>query len=133
MSVFSGILTRLRFRDSSPGCGSIPAVEPGAGAEQLLREEFVIIFKHSTACPVSWAAHAQVTRFLRANPGAPVRLVQAIQNRPLSQQIAAATGVRHESPQILALRRGEVVGFVSHGQITAESLGQLLATADTPK
>jgi bacillithiol system protein YtxJ len=133
MSVLSSILTRWGLKDSSAGCGSIPSVAPGTGVNELLGEDFVIIFKHSTACPVSWAAHTQVSRFLRENPGAPVRLVRVIQERPLSQQIAAATGVRHESPQILALRRGEVVAAVSHGNITAESLSQLLAPANAAK
>ena len=133
MSVFSSILSRWGLKDNFAGCGSIPPVAAGTGVDELLREEFVIIFKHSTACPVSWAAHGQVTKFLRENPGAPVRLVRVIQERPLSQQIAAATGIRHESPQILALRRGEVVASVSHGHITAESLNQLLAPASAAK
>jgi bacillithiol system protein YtxJ len=94
--------------------------------EDLLRERFLMIFKHSTACPVSWAAHAQVTRFLRDNPGAPVKMVRVIQERALSQGIAAATGVRHESPQLIALREGEVVARASHGQITAEKLKSVL-------
>jgi bacillithiol system protein YtxJ len=126
MSLFTEILGRWARKRASSTCAAIPAVDPRTGAEDLLREEFVMIFKHSTACPVSWAAHGQVTRFLRENPGAPVRLVRVIQERPLSRKIALATGVRHESPQIIALRRGEVVGSASHGQITSERLRQIV-------
>jgi bacillithiol system protein YtxJ len=91
----------------------------------LLREEFVIVFKHSTACPVSWAAHAHVSRFLRENPDAPIRMVRVIQERALSQKVAEVTGVRHESPQIIVLRSGEVVASTSHGRITHDSLNEM--------
>jgi len=112
---------------SAPTPGSIPALKANADVDDLLREDFVILFKHSTACPVSWAAHSQVTRFVRENPEAPVRMVRVIQERALSQEIAEATGIRHESPQILVLRGGEVVAAASHGNITFDSLNQIMA------
>jgi bacillithiol system protein YtxJ len=109
----------------------IPQLRVDACVDDLLREEFVMIFKHSTSCPVSWAAHAQVTRFLKENPQAPIKLVRVIQERALSQKIAMRTGVRHESPQVIALRAGEVVASPSHGQITAEKLRALLEKSVT--
>jgi bacillithiol system protein YtxJ len=126
MSVFGGIFGRWTRRRGAACPEPVPALSSGTSVDELLREELVIIFKHSSACPVSWAAHAQVTRFLRANPGAPVRLLPVIKERPLSQRIAAATGLRHESPQIIMLRQGAVVGSASHGAITCEGLSQML-------
>jgi bacillithiol system protein YtxJ len=40
----------------------------------------------------------------------------------LSNQLAASTGVRHESPQILVFRRGNVTSHTSHEQITVDYL-----------
>jgi bacillithiol system protein YtxJ len=108
---------------------AMPALDESTTLDELLRDELVILFKHSTACPVSWAAHSQVTRFLKVHPEARVRMVAVIKERPLSQKIAAVTGIRHESPQVIVLRRGEVVGSASHGEITVDTLSELLADA----
>ena len=108
---------------------AIPALEGSSALEDLMHGELVVLFKHSTACPVSWAAHSQVTRFLRAHPEVHVRLIPVIRERSLSQKIAAITGIHHESPQVIVLRRGEVVGSVSHGDITADALTEMLADA----
>jgi bacillithiol system protein YtxJ len=110
-------------------CEVIPVLEEGAGLEEVMRGDLVLLFKHSAACPVSWAAHSQVTRFLGAHPEAQVRMIPVLKERQLSQKIAAATGIRHESPQVIALRRGEVVDSASHGEITADRLSEMLSEA----
>ena len=122
MSFLGGIFGSRRKEGAAPP-GSIPVLE--GSVDRLLREDSVIVFKHSTACPMSWAAHAHVTKFLRENPDAPVRMVKVIQERVLSQKIAEATGVRHESPQIIVLRGGEVAASASHGRITLDSLNEM--------
>jgi bacillithiol system protein YtxJ len=48
--------------------------------------------------------------------------VQAIQQRPLSQQIAQRTGVAHESPQVLLFQNGQVVWQASQGRIHEEAM-----------
>jgi bacillithiol system protein YtxJ len=117
-------------RKGEPAATAVPAEE---SVEALLSAGLLVVFKHSTACPMSWAAQAQISRFERENPGVPVRTVRVIQERPLSLAIAEATGVRHESPQVLVLRRGEVLDTASHGEITAERLAQMLAEAGVAK
>lgn len=129
MSVLSDLFARWGRKDSADPCASLSSLAACTDVDELMREDLVAIFKHSTACPVSWAAHSQVTRFLRENPGAPVRMVRVIQERALSQKIAAAIGLRHESPQLIVLRRGEVISSASHGQITAENLNHMLSAA----
>jgi bacillithiol system protein YtxJ len=129
MGFFDRWISKSGGGDSNPepaAPGGIQQLRADANVDALLGEEFVLIFKHSTSCPVSWAAHAQVTRFLKENPNAHVKLVRVIQERALSQKIAAATGVRHESPQIIALRAGKVLATASHGSITVARLGKLL-------
>jgi bacillithiol system protein YtxJ len=106
-----------------------PAIPEAASVSELMSAGCVLVFKHSTACPMSWAAHSQVTRMAKENPGLTVRMVRVIQERALSAAIAEATGVRHESPQLIVLRRGEVVGTAAHGGITCEKIGAMLETA----
>ncbi|MDQ6665140.1 MAG: bacillithiol system redox-active protein YtxJ [Acidobacteriota bacterium] len=92
----------------------------------LLGQDLLILFKHSNACPVSWAAYSEVRRFQRARPEMPVHLVSVRQERELARYIVERTGIRHESPQIIVVRRGAVVGTGSHGEITSDFLTSLL-------
>lgn len=105
---------------------------PGSAAEQeaarlLASDQPLLLFKHSRTCPISHAAHAQLEAFRRAHPAAPVRVVVVQDERPLSQAIEAATGVRHESPQALVVHQGRVTWHASHGAITAHRLAAALA------
>lgn len=88
----------------------------------------LLIFKHSTACPISAAAHEQYKIFLRERVGAkpPCALVRVIEERPVSREIEARLSVRHESPQAIWVRDGAARGSLSHGAITAASLRELI-------
>ena len=112
-----------RERTGSP---NVPELTTNQEYEDLLQRDLVIVFKHSPACGVSWVAHSEVIRFLRNQPDAPIYLVCVRRRRDLSRYIAQSTGVVHESPQILILRKGQVVGAASHDEITADSLLALL-------
>lgn len=96
-----------------------------AECEALLGQEFAVIFKHSNACLVSRHALRTVLRFHSQRRNFPVHLISVIDFPTLSQFIAVQTGVRHESPQILALRRGKVFAYASHWDITTEFLMDL--------
>ena len=80
--------------------------------------EPVLIFKHSTTCPISAHAYREMSR-LDAGPARQIFLVVVQTARPLSNEIARRTGVRHESPQAIVLSRGEAVWTASHYDITA--------------
>ena len=90
--------------------------------EEVRGNEVAILYKHSTRCPTSWSAKRQVERFLDLSTGTPVYVVDVIQNRSLSKQIAEDLGVKHESPQAILMRSGEVIAHVSHRQITVQLL-----------
>jgi bacillithiol system protein YtxJ len=90
--------------------------------EQLFarsHEEPVVIFKHSNTCPISAMAYSRMKQF-----GDGVSLLVVQQSRELSRQVETRTGVRHESPQVLVLRRGQTVWTASHFDITAEAVQQ---------
>jgi bacillithiol system protein YtxJ len=78
----------------------------------------VLLFKHSTTCPISAHAYREMSR-LDAGAAREVALVVVQTARPLSNEIASRTGVRHESPQAIVLRRGRPVYTASHYDITA--------------
>ena len=69
-----------------------------------------------------WRPRGEVETFLRQQPNLTAFTVDVRAQRPLSQQIAARSGVEHESPQIIVLRRGVPIWSVSHYDITAEAL-----------
>jgi len=74
-----------------------------------------------------------VERFLERGTGVPVYLVDVIQNRSLSQQIAKDLDVRHESPQAILMRSGEVLKHASHRHITAQLLDSWVGELRTPE
>jgi len=47
-----------------------------------------------------------------------VALVEVQSARDLSREIAASTGIEHESPQVIILRNGEPSGTLSHWEIS---------------
>jgi bacillithiol system protein YtxJ len=85
------------------------------------QNERVVLFKHSTTCPISAAAYEQVIKF-EEQTKTPIALVRVIEERALSNDIAAQFGVRHQSPQALVIDHGKVTWHDSHYQITQASL-----------
>ena len=90
----------------------------------------VIVFKHSTTCPISARAHSEYESFLQADEtDAACYLVKVIENRDVSNQIEADTGVKHESPQVFLIQNNEVCWHTSHSNITADSINDALQSA----
>ena len=97
--------------------------------EQILKRsktDPVVIFKHSTQCPISSAAYQEFKRFADSAGNQPCGIVLVIENRELSNTIASRLGVPHESPQAIVVRDGQPVWKASHWSITAESLADAL-------
>ena len=84
----------------------------------------VLVFKHSTRCPVSARAYEAVQRHLggRAAGGPPFYLVKVVESRPVSTRIAEALGVEHQSPQLILVRGRAAVWSTSHLNITEERI-----------
>lgn len=101
------------------GYTEITSVEEWKGVLEESKENAVLLFKHSTTCPVSAHAYGEFTSF-----DWPVKayLVKVIQNRAASNEIERDLGVRHESPQAFLINKGEVVWNASHWKITSKDL-----------
>lgn len=97
--------------------------------DEVRQAELAIIYKHSPICPVSWSAQREVTRFVEHNPSAQVYVVNVVQDRALSRQLADDLGVRHESPQVILMQSGDARNHASHHEITAQLLETWAAEA----
>ncbi len=92
--------------------------------EWLPRSGAVVLFLHAPRCGISVRAYRQVARL-----GGEVGLVDVACDHDVKEAIAERTGVRHESPQVIVLRRGRVVWVGSHGAITTAAVARACAIA----
>jgi bacillithiol system protein YtxJ len=88
----------------------------------------LVVFKHSTTCPVSANAYQEFNQYLDGRPREDVEyvLVKVIESRPVSNQIAEDTSVKHESPQIIFIEKKEKVWTTSHWSITKAHITAVL-------
>ena len=97
--------------------------------KDVLGREFAIIFKHSPLCDLSLNAYQVVTEFCRAQPDQDVFLISVLGSPEVSRYVTQHTALQHESPQVLAIRRGEVIAHASHRRINAAFFKSVLSTA----
>lgn len=90
--------------------------------EAIKKQDVAILFKHSSTCPVSWAAQAEVKRFSAKHPEVPVYTLIVQEQRDLSRQVAEWSGIRHESPQVFVLKQGKIVANDSHEGVNVDFL-----------
>lgn len=110
--------------EASRQAAKLVEIEDAGALEEMFarsNDAPVILFKHSTTCPISAHAHRQMSRLDRA-VSAEIALVVVQKARAVSNQVAERTGLRHESPQAIVLRGGRPVWSASHFDITAEAV-----------
>jgi bacillithiol system protein YtxJ len=103
-------------------------VEDGAALDALLarsHESPVLLFKHSSTCPISARAYRQMQEVK-----SPVSIVVVQRSRDISREVESRTGVQHETPQALVLRNGQAVWTASHFEITADAVERALRNAE---
>ena len=91
-------------------------------------EHPVAVFKHSIACPISARGQREFVA-LEEDGDPPLYAVVVQYARDLSDHIEKTLGVRHETPQALLIKDGEVVYHASHRAITTEALREALSDA----
>ncbi len=88
----------------------------------------VVMFKHSETCGASAYAHEEVLALLTAsNLGAEIYLVSVQRSPAISNAIEKRFTLRHESPQVLIIRRGVVAWHASHHRVNSDELSAALA------
>ena len=93
------------------------------------QEEPIILYKHSSTCPLSAAARREMEQFVQEED-VPVYEVVVQEARPASNRIAEELGIRHETPQVILLDRGRPLFDASHRDITTQTVRQALPTPD---
>ena len=102
-----------------------------ADAEAMLAEsqrQPVLLFKHSSTCPVSFAAQAEIDAFEASEDAPPCYVVVVQKARAVSAYVADALDVRHETPQAVLIDAGTAVYSASHGRIRAAALATAART-----
>lgn len=84
-----------------------------------------LIFKHSERCIVSRTMMKDFMKFYQYNPDRFIYMVvDVIENRKLSNEIAQAYKVIHQSPQILLIKNGQCLFNESHNNINFNHVEQ---------
>ncbi len=91
---------------------------------QPTNDKIILLFKHSTRCPVSTAAENNFLRFAEHEAAKELLIVHLdlIAHREVSNAIATKLGVAHQSPQAFFINHGKAVWHRSHLAITEEEL-----------
>lgn len=105
-------------------------LEGTADVDGILQEEVAVLYKHSPICGLSSRALREVRGFAAARPALPIYLVNVITRRDLSRLIEERTGIRHESPQAIVLRRGQPTWHASHRAVTKDALADAVDPPD---
>lgn len=85
----------------------------------------VLIFKHSTTCPISTDVYNGLS-----DVSGEVNVIVVQNSRPLSNEVAERTGVRHESPQAMVLVDRKPVYHASHYDVSSEEINRYLRNED---
>lgn len=82
-----------------------------------------VIYKHSFSCGISMFAKLKVEEVMKdASDEAEFYLIDVRQSRGASNLVAEQSGIRHESPQVIVIKKGEIIWHASHGAIDETSL-----------
>ena len=100
-------------------------------ADEVSFEKPVVLFKHSTRCPVSTFAFNRLREGWK-ELGDKVQLyyLDLIAYRAISNQIASAYRVTHQSPQILLILNGKCIMDCSHESVSVQEIEAALASQD---
>ena len=90
-------------------------------------ERPVLLFKHSTTCPISARAFREFQSYLEeADQSVSYNLIIIQDARAVSDEASERLGIEHESPQAVIVRNGREVWNASHFDITRTSLAQAI-------
>ncbi|WP_396149917.1 bacillithiol system redox-active protein YtxJ [Flavobacterium sp.] len=93
--------------------------------DEISQTKPVVLFKHSTRCSISRMALKQFdAEFNYPEEKIDWYLLDLLNHRDLSNEIANRYNVVHQSPQIVVIRNGKAVFNESHDSISAEDLKQ---------
>ncbi|MFS0786445.1 bacillithiol system redox-active protein YtxJ [Shouchella sp. 1P09AA] len=92
--------------------------------QEKAQDQTVLVFKHSTQCPISAEAFDEFQAFTAENPDYVSAFVKVIESRPLSNQIAEDLKTVHKSPQLFVLNNSKVQWTESHWNIKKAAIAE---------
>jgi bacillithiol system protein YtxJ len=96
------------------------------------RERPVLLFKHSRTCGISCEALDALHAHLAVGPtNAAYKVITVQSHRRVSDSAAERFRIRHETPQAILIRDGEVIWNASHFRITADELSRQLSAVSS--
>ena len=89
----------------------------------------VLLLKHSYSCGTSAQALDELLDHVDEREAKDVRfaLVTVQTHRQISNEIAHRLKIRHETPQALLIRNGQVVWNASHFRVTADEIANAIS------
>ena len=87
----------------------------------------ILIFKHSTRCPISTMALNRLEREWNDGTDITTYFLDLIAHRDISNEIAENYSIIHQSPQVLVIRKGNVVYDASHNSINFHEIAQSIS------
>ncbi|MGQ8874012.1 bacillithiol system redox-active protein YtxJ [Paenibacillus sp. TSA_86.1] len=105
------------------------SIEQLNSAVQATEDQPLLLFKHSTRCPISAHAYQEMNDYLHNSPNESVKygIIYVVEDRPVSNEAAERLGVKHESPQVILIKKGMPVWHTSHSEITSGTLASTLS------
>ena len=97
---------------------------------QTTHEKPVLLFKHSTRCGISaMALNSFESNWKSEKELCDIYYLDLLKHRDISNEIAAITGVHHQSPQVIVLKGSEVIYDALHSSIDARKIESILRKA----
>ncbi len=95
--------------------------------DRLSKDKLMVIFKHSTSCPISKMAFKRFQKEADFDTEqVDLFYVGVIDDREVSNAIASHYGVMHQSPQLIIIKEGDVIHHASHSAIVPSSVNRFL-------
>ena len=95
--------------------------------QAISNEKDVLIFKHSTTCPVSQMAKLRLEDQWDHSFDMITFYLDVKKHREISNRFAEEYAVHHESPQAILIRKNEAIYDASHFDISVEEIKETLA------
>lgn len=96
--------------------------------EQSTNELTVLIFKHSTRCSISSMALNRLEAKWVANESVKPYMLDLLNYRDISNEIASVFDVEHASPQVLLIKNGQCFYHNSHNGISYSGIMDAITT-----
>lgn len=95
--------------------------------DRLSKEKLMVIFKHSTSCPISKMVFKQFQKEADFDTEkADLFYVNVLDQRDISNAIASHYQVLHQSPQLIIIKNADVVHHASHSAILPSAVNRYM-------